>query len=279
MELEKVGVVGLGLIGSVWARHWAADGMLGAAWSRTPQPDFPHWVADPAQVAARASTIVICVADPAAVMHVVDLLIPHLTTSHLVIQSSTIDPQTATNCAVRVAAAGAAYLEAPFTGSKPAAEQRKTVFYLGGDQATILRAEPTLSRVSQLRLTIGTPAMAATLKLAMNIQIACQAQALCEALAFARRAGIGDDTFFAALRPNAAWSGVTALKEPKLRAADFSPQFAVKHMLKDMRLAAAALTPHQAPLATAVAQCLASVAAAGGEDDDFIALIRNVSAG
>src|SRR5690606_234988 len=108
--------------------------------------------------------------------------------------------------------------------------------YLGGEPAAMEAAEPVLERISDARLPIGSCSQAASLKLAMNLQIAVQAKVLCESLSFARKAGIGDDTFFDALRKNAAWSGLTALKEPKLREADFSPQFSVKHMLKDMRL-------------------------------------------
>jgi 3-hydroxyisobutyrate dehydrogenase-like beta-hydroxyacid dehydrogenase len=135
------------------------------------------------------------------------------------------------------------YVEAPFSGSKPGAETRRTVYYLGGEPAAVDRAHLVLSRLSQQRLVIGTGAQAALLKLVSNLQIVSQLELLCETLRWARAAGVSDDTFFNMLRGNMAWSGVYQIKEPKLRAGDFTPQFAVRHMLKDVRLALAAAPP------------------------------------
>jgi 3-hydroxyisobutyrate dehydrogenase-like beta-hydroxyacid dehydrogenase len=173
-----------------------------------------------------------------------------------------------------VTATGAGYLEAPFTGSKPAAEARQVVFYLGGSPAAIEAAEGFLAPVSSARLVIGSCPQAAALKLAMNLQIALQAGALCESLSFARQAGISDEVFFGALRKNAAWSGLTALKEPKLRQADYAPQFSVKHMLKDMRLLLEESGPAWPPLACEIEQVLARCAEGGDADQDFIAMMK-----
>ena len=77
---------------------------------------------------------------------------------------------------------GARYLAALFTGSKPAAEQKQTVFYLGGDRGLIAELEPLLALISAKRFVIGTNEQACALKLAMNLNIAAQMQALSEAL-------------------------------------------------------------------------------------------------
>ena len=71
----------------------------------------------------------------------------------------------------------------------------------------------------------------------MNLNIAGQMQALAESLTLARQAGIADDFYFQVLAKNVSYSGLARLKEAKLKAHDFSPQFSVKHMHKDMRLA------------------------------------------
>jgi 3-hydroxyisobutyrate dehydrogenase-like beta-hydroxyacid dehydrogenase len=60
--------------------------------------------------------------------------------------------------------------------------------------------------------------------------------ALSEAYSTCLTHDIDKDVFFEVLKANAAWSGVAQLKEPKLRSEDFSPQFSIKHMQKDMRL-------------------------------------------
>ncbi|MFP4539995.1 MAG: NAD(P)-dependent oxidoreductase [Opitutales bacterium] len=274
MSNPRVGLLGLGLIGSVWARHLHADGVLGGAWNRTPQPEFPGWCPDPAEVCARSEVLIICVADPVAVEEVLEAAGGALQPHHLVVQSSTIDPRSAERFAAWVEARGARYVEAPFTGSLPAAQARETVFYLGGAEAVLEAVEPVLAPLSKARFRVGSAPQAATLKLAFNMQIAAQAQMLCESLHLCREAGIADDTFFACLRPNVAWSGLTTLKEPKLRAADYAPQFSVKHLAKDVRLALASGAATALPATTAVSAKLEEALAAGFGEEDFIALYK-----
>jgi len=233
---DGVAVLGLGLIGSIYARHFDAAGLLTASWNRTPKPEMQKSVASPREAAEKADTLVVVVADPAAVQQVITSMLPALDSRHLIIQASTIGPDDSTKFYQMVTGAGAAYLEAPFTGSKPAAEAKKSVFYLGGDAETIARAEPVLNVISAQRIHCGTGEQACTVKLVMNLQIAAQTEALCEALFLARRAGVSDDTFFTCMKGNASWSGLAALKEPKLRAGDYDPQFSIKHLLKDLRL-------------------------------------------
>ena len=270
----KIGVIGLGIIGGVWARHYEAAGKLAGAWNRTAQPDFPRWSPSPEAVASAADVVQIVVADPPAVRALIARILPALGAGKIVVQSSTIDPKSSEEFRVAVTATGARYLEAPFTGSKPAAEQKQTVFYLGGDTALIAELEPILSLVSQTRLHIGTNVQATTLKLAMNLNLAVQMQALSEALTLARRAGISDDVFFGALGKNVGCSGLVKLKEPKVRAGDFAPQFSVKHMLKDMRLASGINGCEDFPVLDTVRDRLAAADRAGLGDEDFSALIK-----
>lgn len=273
---NKIGVLGLGIIGGVWAGHYHTDGVLSLAWNRTPR-SHPFPVADsPNEVARKSAALQIVVADPPAVDALLDTILPELGPGKLVIQSSTIDPESSGQFHDKVAATGAAYLEAPFTGSKPAAEARKVVYYLGGDEKAVARAEPFLRLVSQTRFHVGSPPRAAALKLAMNLQIALMAEALCESLTFARAAGIPDELYFQVMRKNVAWSGLAELKEPKLLSADYSPQFSVKHMHKDIRLALGTGKPEAKPLTAAVERCFAQAAAAGWAEEDFIALFKNL---
>ncbi len=272
--MKTIGVIGLGIIGGTWAKHYHAAGVLAGAWNRTPQPDFPQWKATPEAVATAADVVQIVVADPPAVESILTRILPALGPGKVVVQSSTIDPASSTKFAALVTARGARYLEAPFTGSKPAAEQRQTVYYLGGEAALIAELEPLLSLVSAVRLHIGTGEQAATLKLAMNLNISAHMQGLCEALALARRAGVNDDVFFGALAKNVSYSGVTKLKEPKLRAGDYAPQFSVKHMLKDMRLASRMAGDQNFAVLTAVRDRLAAADQAGWADEDFSALMK-----
>jgi 3-hydroxyisobutyrate dehydrogenase-like beta-hydroxyacid dehydrogenase len=273
--MKTIGVIGLGIIGRVWAKHYAAAGVLAGCWNRTPQPAMAEWKDTPEAVAAAADAVQIVVADPPAVQGVLDRILPRLGPGKTVIQSTTIDPESSDRFRAQVEARGARYLEAPFTGSKPAAEQRKTVYYLGGPADLVAAVEPLLRLVSETRLFIAAePRKAAALKLAMNLNLAVMIEGLGEALTFARRAGISDDTFFDALTRNVGASGLSKLKEPKLRAGDFSPQFSVKHMHKDMRLASATAGAGRLPLLEAARERLRLAEERGWADEDFSALLK-----
>lgn len=272
--MKSIGVLGLGIIGGVWARHYAAAGILAGAWNRTPQPDFPKWQSSPAVVANSADVIQIVVADPPAVKAVLEAIAPELNPSKIVVQSSTIDPQSSDEFRTFVLSRGARYLEAPFTGSKPAAEQKQSVYYLGGEVALIAEIEPILALVSATRFRIGTHLQATSLKLAMNLNIAAQIEGLAEALTIARNADIPDDLFFEVLSKNVGYSGVTKLKQPKLQQNDFSPQFSVKHLLKDLRLASRMNGCQDFPVLDTMREQLAGAERAGFGNEDFSSVIK-----
>lgn len=271
----RIAVLGLGIIGSAWAKNLIADGHEVRCWNRTAR-EFPNYFASIQDAVDGAQAVFIVVADPPAVQAILEQIQPQLGAGMLVIQSSTVSAQWTLRFAGQVQQTGAAYLEAPFTGSKLAAAQRQTVYYLGGDAEVIEMARPVLQPISSALMHIGTLGSASTLKLAMNMNVAGVAQSLCESLAFCRAAGISDEVYFGALARNASRSGIADLKEPKLRQHDYSAQFSLKHMAKDLRLALEAADE----LAVSLEQIghLKAIydrgIAAGWSEDDFIGLIR-----
>ncbi|PTY03222.1 NAD(P)-dependent oxidoreductase [Opitutaceae bacterium EW11] len=272
--MKTVGVLGLGIIGRVWAGHYAEAGVLAGAWNRSPKPDCPKWQNSPEAVARAADVIQIVVADPPAVESILKAIAAELNPSKIVVQSSTIDPESSERFRLLVKERGARYLEAPFTGSKPAAEQKQTVFYLGGEASLIQELEPVLSIISATRFHIGTNKQATSLKLAMNLNIAGLMESLSEALTIARRAGVADEMFFDVLAKNVGYSGLVKLKEAKLRTNDFSPQFSVKHLLKDLRLASRMNGCEDFPALDTLRERLAHADRAGYGDQDFSVIIK-----
>ncbi|MFP4358855.1 MAG: NAD(P)-dependent oxidoreductase [Puniceicoccaceae bacterium] len=273
MPEQTVSVLGLGIIGSIWAGHYRDAGVLAACWNRTRQPEAGGWMGDPAAAARAAEAVHLCLYDPDSVREVLDRIRPALGPARTVVQSSTIDPESAEEFAAFVRATGAAYVEAPFTGSKPAAIEKKTVFFLGGDRGNLESIDDLLKVISRKRFRFETPRQAATIKLAMNLQISAITEALCEGIAWARKAGLDDGQFFEALRDNVAWSGLAALKEPKIRKGDYSPQFSIKNMSKDMRLAAESAPPGL-PALGLVRERLEAAVEAGFGEEDFVALLK-----
>ena len=271
----NIAVLGLGIIGSAWARNLIADGHAVRCWNRTPK-DFPNFYPGIRDAVQEAEAVFVVVSDPLAVQSVLDQIVPELGPASIVLQSSTISARWTLHFAAHVQQTGASFLEAPFTGSKVAAEERQTVYYLGGEAALVARMRPVLEPISTAILHIGPLSSASSLKLAMNMHIAGIGQILRESLTLCRASGIPDEIYFEALGRNVAHFGVADLKEPKLRGHDFSPQFALKHMDKDLRIA----LETAADLALSLAQTkhLKEIyyqgIAAGWKDDDFIGLVR-----
>jgi 3-hydroxyisobutyrate dehydrogenase-like beta-hydroxyacid dehydrogenase len=273
-QSERVGVLGLGIIGSAWAEHYEAAGILAASWNRTPKPELPRAAPDPASVARVSSVLHIAVADPPAVRGLLSAVDGELGERHLVIQSSTIDPASSAEFSERVRARGASYVEVPFMGSRPAAEQRKIVFLMGGAGAALERADAVLGHLSPMRHRVGSERQAAALKLAFNLQVAITIQGICESLHAARSAGLEDAAFFGILQQTGLWSGFQGMKQSKLSQADFAPQFSIKHMLKDVRLANALAGAEATPAAQLVERQLAQAVESGFAEQDIAALIQ-----
>lgn len=272
--MQRIGLLGLGIIGQAWAQRYAATGCLGGVWNRSPKPDAPGWQDSPEAVVRACSAVQIVVADPPAVQQILDRILPELKPGKTLIQSSTIDPESSERFEAQVRATGAAYVEAPFTGGAKAGLEGKTVFFMGGRPEEIDAIEPILEALSETRFRAGTGRQAASIKLAMNLNLAIQMAGFAESLTFARRAGISDDLYFQILSRNMGHSPLIDLKEEKFRKADFSPQFSVKHMAKDTRLATAASAGAHFPLLGAARQCLEAAEAKGMGDEDYSSILR-----
>jgi 3-hydroxyisobutyrate dehydrogenase-like beta-hydroxyacid dehydrogenase len=265
---------GLG-IGNHWAKDLIVDGHAVRCWNRTPR-DFPNFYPAIQDAVEKAEAIFVIVSDPPAVQSVLDQITLQLGPNKIVVQSSTISARWTLQFAEQVRRTGASFLEAPFTGSKIAAEDRQTVYYLGGDTELVERMRPVLEPISSAILHIGPLGTASSLKLAMKMHIAGIGQILCGSLALCRRFGIPDEVYSEALGRNLAHSGLADLKQPKLRQHDYSPQFALKHMDKDLRLALETAADLSLPLD--YTRQLKAIYDQGMEadwkDDDFIGLVR-----
>lgn len=232
---KSVGVLGLGIIGSRAAAALRGSGFKVSVWNRTPCP-APNFLASPAEVAEGSDLLQLFLADATAVMEVLEAAAPKLTPRHVVLCSATIGPKATLEAAKLVEGQGAHFLDAPFTGSKLAAERGQLVYYVGGEEETYLRAKPMLEATSKAIVRTGGVGDAAMLKVVTNQIAAASIQALAEALAMVKKAGLPAEALAAALEHNACRSGTMDLKLPKMMSGDYEPHFSLKHMFKDVQL-------------------------------------------
>jgi 3-hydroxyisobutyrate dehydrogenase-like beta-hydroxyacid dehydrogenase len=233
---KNVGVLGLGIIGQRVVENLRERGFHVFVWNRTPRP-VPNFVGSPAEVAELCDYIQIFVSDDDALLQMVQRMTPNLTANHVVMAHCTVSPDTMRAAAEIVERRNGKLLDCPFTGSKNAAEKGELVYYVGGDEAALLRVRPILEASSKEIIEIGKVGDATTIKVATNMITAASVQAAAEALALVSKSGLPPEKFAVAMRNNGSNSPTLDMKLPMMMEGNFEPHFSVKHMLKDVVIA------------------------------------------
>lgn len=234
LHSPKVAVLGLGIIGSRALGRLQEAGIPSTCWSRSPRGWAGH-CATPEAAIDGAGLVSLYLKDSPAVREVVERLEVHLVAGQTLLNHSTVDLTTTHWLAERCAARGCRFLDAPFTGSRIAAEQGQLVYYTGGDAALAAELDSYLAATSRLRLHCGDVGAATVVKLATNLISACSVQAMAEALAIATRHGVGPDQLIEAVALNASGSALAAMKMPAMAEGSYDAHFSLSNMAKDTR--------------------------------------------
>ena len=271
----SVGVIGLGIIGSRVVACLRRSNFQVWLWNRSPRPEA-NFLSSAAEVAESAKHIQIFVSDGSALLSVVNSLAPSLTPSHVVMNHATVSPSETCAAAEIVASRHARFLDAPFTGSRDAAERGELVYYIGGDPAVLATVRPQLEASSKEILEIGDVGQASVVKIATNLISATIVEALAEAHALLDSNGIELRKLSLALQSNAARSPVGDMKIPCMLEGDFEPRFSLKNMFKDVQLALniAAESGVELPAAAAFAGAAMAGIQQGWGEADFSVISR-----
>ena len=277
---KNVGIIGLGIIGSRVREVLRGKGFRVFVWNRTPKP-VPNFVGAPVELAEMCDVIQIFVSDDDALIDVVRQLAPGIGARHIVVAHPTVAPYTMTSASEMVQRRGARFVEAPFTGSKEAAENGQLVYYVAGEESAIAEARPILQASSKDMTVIGAVGDATLMKIATNMVTAASVQAAAEAMALVRASGLSIEKFVEAMKGNASNSKTLDLKLPKMVSGDFEPHFSVKHMLKDMQIASRlGLTQHlELGVTSAARDRLLEQMQRGFGDEDYSAIARKFFTG
>ena len=273
----RPGIVGLGIIGQRVAAALHTKGLNPAVWNRTPRPGEPGWTETPLALANACDVLQFFVTDGPALLSVLTEMLPALGAGKIVIQSSTISLADTQAAAKLVTGAGAIFLDVPFTGSKEASANGQLVYYAAGDPDTLELVRPILEASSRDILFCGALGSATVLKLVTNMVSSTIVGILSEAMGITAAQGIALTKFQAALERNGAASGVSKMKVPSMIAADFTPHFSLKNMLKDASFALqlASESGLQLPILTTVAEGMAAMASNGRGEEDFSVMAAN----
>jgi len=260
---QNVGILGLGIIGSRVAENLRKAGHEVFVWSRSARP-VPNFLSSPREVAEAAGIIQIFVRDSAALIEAIEDMKPALKAGHLVMNHATVSKKATLEAAKLVEATGAVFLDAPFTGSKMAAQNGKLCYYIGGNDLMLERAKPVLEASAAKILPLGGIGDAMVLKIVTNLVSAVIVEAVAEAAAITKANDIPLERLHEALESNANYSTLIGMKLPTLIHGDFEPHFSLRNMLKDADFARELAA--EAKLNAPALDCTAAVMREGVED-------------
>ncbi len=273
--MEKVAVLGLGIVGSRVRDLLVDAGYAVSCWSRTSRGSEGE-KDSPETAVGDADLVSLYLKDVAMVREVFAKAKAGLKAGALVMNHSTIDLPTTLWLAEQCAAKGCDFLDAPFTGSKDAAAAGQLLYYIGGDEELVESVSDFLAVSSRGRIHCGEIGTATVTKLGTNLISACTVQAMSEALVIARKHGVKPEVFTEAAIANGSGSALMAMKYPGMLAGDFEPHFTMANMWKDSRyaLALGESAGVNLPAISAVSARMGEMCEGGSADLDFSALSK-----
>ncbi len=282
---DRIGFVGLGIMGRPMARNLLRAGYPLTVWNRS-RPGIDELVrqgaeeaADASQVARRCGVIITMVGDSPDVEQVAlgpGGIIEGAHQGLVHIDMSTISPEVTRAIAARLSAAGIDMLDAPVSGGEQGAIDATLSIMVGGPMEVFERCRPALEALGKKLVYCGPHGSGQVVKLCNQIIVALNNLALCEALVFAAKAGVDPRRMLEAVGAGAATSWAVLNLGPKMLERDFQPGFKVAHQQKDLRLALATSGERHVPLpgTALVHQLFAAVEADGLGGEGTQALVK-----
>jgi len=286
---QKVGLIGLGLMGRPMGMNLLKAGRALTVWNRTPSRAAElvaagaRLASSPSEVAAECDLLITIVSDPPALEEVLwghpdknDGALAALKRGSVYMDSSTVSPALAKKISGACAERGVDFLDAPVTGGDWGARKGELLFMVGGSAEILKKVEPVLQVLGKKWFHLGPNGAGQTIKLAMNMLLALQVGALAESIALVRAAGLKGEQLVEVMQASMARSPLLDVKAPLMLGNEFKPSFPLRLMHKDLSLALdlAAELGVTLPATAAERDIHAAVKAASKEDVDYSAIIN-----
>jgi 2-hydroxy-3-oxopropionate reductase len=282
---ETIGFIGLGLMGRPMARNLLARHHRLIVHSRSPAPVDALVEAGairagtPAEIAAEATRIITMLPDSPDVERALegpDGVFSALRPGTIIIDTSSISPETARRLALRAHSLGATMLDAPVSGGEIGAINASLSIMVGGDAAAFAEVRPLLEAMGNPEriIHIGPSGAGQVCKVCNQLVIGGTLAAVSEAFALARRAGVEPARVREALLGGFAASRVLEVHGERILQKNYKPGFRAQLYAKDMRIAGETLaaTGTPAPVTALVQQLVGALVARGGGEDDYSSL-------
>jgi len=244
-EVKPVAIIGLGLMGEVYAQRLLKTGIPVIGYDIDPvrrerlDAIGGRSVASIADLARPAQCVLLAVFNTDQVENVVENhLLPALgeDSQRIVICMSTCDPERIAALGARITPRGLRFLDLPVSGTSEQVRQGDGVGLIGGDWQIATELKPVLDALFVRTFHVGKIGDGGRAKLAVNLILALNRLALAEGLVFAERLGLDPSAFLPVAQGSAAYSQVMDTKGPKMVRGDFAPEGRARQSLKDARL-------------------------------------------
>jgi 3-hydroxyisobutyrate dehydrogenase len=281
----RVAILGLGLMGTGMATRLLSEGFPVTVYNRNPKKTEPlkelgaSVCTSPREAALGADVVIAMLADDDASRNVwlgENGALAGAAPNTILVDSSTLSPAWVRELSAAAKTKGCELLDAPVTGSKPQAAAGQLVFLVGGSNAALESIRPVLAAMSRDIVHLGPVGSGALVKLINNFVCGVQVVAIAEALALIERTNLDAPKALAVLTEGAPGSPLVKLISKRMTQKDFTPNFLLKLMAKDLKYAIAEAHAHSISLTTAPAalQVLLNAANAGLADKDFSAVVE-----
>jgi 3-hydroxyisobutyrate dehydrogenase len=243
--IERVGVVGLGIMGGGMARNLLKAGFQVTVWNRTASKVEPLLAAGaqagqtPAKVAAQSDIMITCVSDTPDVEAVLvgeNGVMHGAKAGSLVIDCSTISPIATQKLAGQLAQAGVSMLDAPVSGGSEGAANGTLSIMVGGEAQDFERAMPVFQAIGKKIIHVGPVGTGQMVKLVNQIVVVGNTLAMCEGLLFAQAGGVDLAKALEVVGAGAAGSWMWNNRGPQIIRRDWRPGFTIDLQQKDIRL-------------------------------------------
>ncbi len=256
MTVTTIGFVGLGSMGApIAGRLLQGNTVYGTNRTKAKAGALIEqgliWRDTPREAAAAAQVVFSMVTDDAALAAITsgrDGILAGLRPGAIYVEMSTVSPQASRELAKRVDAAGATMIDAPVSGSVPAAETGTLAIMVGGPEAAFLLVAPLLRQLGRTVTQVGGNGQGLLLKLAINISLAAQMLAFSEGVLLAERGGIDPELAVRTMSESAIGSPMLQARAPLVLDLPQQAWFDVQLMHKDIRLALEAARDAGVPL-------------------------------
>ncbi len=287
MSKPHVAILGLGIMGSGMAARLLSTGFPVSVFNRRREKSEPFskagaFVADsPREAASRANIVISMVADDAASRDVwlgEDGALAGAARGSLLIESSTLSVAWVRELAALAVQRECEFLDAPVTGTKPHAASGELFFMVGGSDAALAKARDVFAVLGRETIHLGPTGSGALIKLINNFVCGVQAASFAEALALVSAGGLDRDKCITVLSNSALASPLIKRMVASLAADDFSPNFPLKLMTKDIGYAIHEASDNGLALRTAAPalEVFKNAVAEGLGDQDFSAVVKSV---